>query len=119
MYSVKFPALAQRLIRKFTAGTHIFKKFISESYNTSTGTVVPVYDDDFPVDMTQEDVKNTFEKEMYKGSVIFAVSSLDLEDIIPENRDIVVNPGGERFRVIGVRYDQYKSRYILGTEKII
>jgi len=119
MYSVKFPALAQRLIRKFTAGTHIFKKFISESYNTSTGAVTSVYDDNFLVDMTQEDAKNTFEKEMYKGSTIFTVSSLDLEDIIPENKDVIVNPDGESFRVVGVRYDQYKSRYMLGTEKII
>jgi hypothetical protein len=119
MYSVKFPAMAQRLIKKFTAGTHIFKKFLSESYNTTTGVITAVYDDNFPVDMTQEDAKNTFEKEMYKGSVLFTVSSLDLEDVIPENGDVVVNPDGESFKVIGVRYDQYKSRYVLGTEKII
>lgn len=119
MYSVKFPELAQRLIRKFTAGTHVFKKLISESYNTSTGTVTPVYDADIYIDMTQDDVKNLFEKDMYKGSVIFSVSSLDLEDVVPEEKDIVVNPNGDSFLVKGVRYDQYKSRYVLGTEKMI
>jgi len=115
----KFPLLAQRLIRKFTAGTHTFKKFVSEEYNPTTGAVTVVYED-FSVDMTQEDIKNQFEKEMYKGSVVFSVSGLDLEDgTVPEENDMVVNPDGDQFRVKGVRYDQYKSRYSLGTEKVI
>jgi hypothetical protein len=116
----KFSLLAQRLIRKFTAGSHTFKKLVSEEYDPTTGAIVTVYDDYVALNMTQEDIKNQFEKDMYKGSVIFTLSRLDLGDVtIPEANDMVVDPDGQIFRVKGVRYDQYKSRYVLGTEKEI
>lgn len=117
-YGDKFSKLSHKLIAKFSAGKYAYYRFVKEEYDPSTGVTIE-YDDPIYVDMTVDYISNQLVKELYKGSAIFSVSGISLNGEPPQEKDKIINPGGEEYRVMKVVSDQYNSKFMMGSEKLV
>lgn len=114
----KFQTLAKRLVDKFSLGTCVLHRNLTEDYNTTTGDVARTTEQ-IPLPAAKDDyILKQYDTAAFSDEhFLLIIAGLDVIGKPPQLNDVVVFPDLSSNVVEKIDVDQYQAAYFLHMKK--